>query len=290
MIYMYSLGKVEIKEIEADETNRVDCRPVSEVTHIPNYNGILKMFKTTVLKYPDALNMNMMLSSDNCNGLHCGCTSNQSGDSFKSANSNFKSFSRANEQSKTSEGCCQAQKAKNDEPLLLEEHKHVTECEKCPEKSAKEEEFDPLKKSCCYEETKNVEDPLEDKLPPAEKNCCESQKMTLEEEPSASLLKQEDCCGCSCSASRKSEIHKGCKNDATHEKYKLCLCSVTKELKHRHSLSCGHPQISHNGHLDYIVDGRLHYQHGDHCDDHGPIEANNRILFEETNFTALDTY
>jgi hypothetical protein len=24
--------------------------------------------------------------------------------------------------------------------------------------------------------------------------------------------------------------------------------------------------------VDYLVDGRLHHQHGDHCDDHGPIE------------------
>jgi hypothetical protein len=23
--------------------------------------------------------------------------------------------------------------------------------------------------------------------------------------------------------------------------------------------------------VDYIVDGRLHHPHGDHCDDHGPV-------------------
>ncbi|EDP59878.1 hypothetical protein AND4_00678 [Vibrio sp. AND4] len=30
--------------------------------------------------------------------------------------------------------------------------------------------------------------------------------------------------------------------------------------------------MKHGDHIDYIVDGRLHHQHGDHCDDHGPIE------------------
>src|ERR1700719_2738991 len=25
-------------------------------------------------------------------------------------------------------------------------------------------------------------------------------------------------------------------------------------------------------HLDYLVNGRLHHTHGDHCDDHGPVQ------------------
>lgn len=36
---------------------------------------------------------------------------------------------------------------------------------------------------------------------------------------------------------------------------------------------CGHEAIEHDDHTDYIVDGRLHCPHGDHCDDHGPVEA-----------------
>jgi hypothetical protein len=24
--------------------------------------------------------------------------------------------------------------------------------------------------------------------------------------------------------------------------------------------------------VDYVVDGRLHHPHGDHCDDHGPVQ------------------
>jgi hypothetical protein len=29
--------------------------------------------------------------------------------------------------------------------------------------------------------------------------------------------------------------------------------------------------VPHGEHIDYLVDGHLHYPHGDHCDDHGPV-------------------
>jgi hypothetical protein len=35
----------------------------------------------------------------------------------------------------------------------------------------------------------------------------------------------------------------------------------------------GQPQIPHGDHVDYLVDGRLHHVHGDHCDDHGPVQV-----------------
>jgi hypothetical protein len=31
--------------------------------------------------------------------------------------------------------------------------------------------------------------------------------------------------------------------------------------------------VPHGDHVDYLVAGRLHNPHGDHCDDHGPLEA-----------------
>jgi hypothetical protein len=34
---------------------------------------------------------------------------------------------------------------------------------------------------------------------------------------------------------------------------------------------CGHEQVPHGDHVDYLVNGRLHHRHGDHCDDHGPV-------------------
>jgi hypothetical protein len=33
--------------------------------------------------------------------------------------------------------------------------------------------------------------------------------------------------------------------------------------------------VPHGDHFDYLVDGRLHHRHGDHCDDHGPITVLN---------------
>lgn len=42
---------------------------------------------------------------------------------------------------------------------------------------------------------------------------------------------------------------------------------------HVHGENCGHERIPHGDHFDYLVDGRLHHVHGDHCDDHGPVNV-----------------
>jgi hypothetical protein len=36
-------------------------------------------------------------------------------------------------------------------------------------------------------------------------------------------------------------------------------------------LDCGHEQVPHGDHMDFLVNGHLHHKHGDHCDDHGPV-------------------
>ena len=41
---------------------------------------------------------------------------------------------------------------------------------------------------------------------------------------------------------------------------------------HQHGPGCGHEAVPHGDHQDYLVDGRLHHVHGNHCDDHGPLE------------------
>lgn len=41
---------------------------------------------------------------------------------------------------------------------------------------------------------------------------------------------------------------------------------------HTHGPGCGHERVPHGDHFDYLVDGRLHHVHGDHCDDHGPVD------------------
>lgn len=45
------------------------------------------------------------------------------------------------------------------------------------------------------------------------------------------------------------------------------------DAKHKHGPGCGHEQVPHGDHTDYLVDGRLHHPHGDHCDDHGPVDV-----------------
>jgi hypothetical protein len=40
---------------------------------------------------------------------------------------------------------------------------------------------------------------------------------------------------------------------------------------HVHEPGCGHEPVPHGDHVDYLVEGRLHHPHGDHCDDHGVL-------------------
>lgn len=43
------------------------------------------------------------------------------------------------------------------------------------------------------------------------------------------------------------------------------------EAGQKHGPSCGHEAVPHGDHADYLVEGHLHHQHGDHCDDHGAV-------------------
>jgi hypothetical protein len=49
--------------------------------------------------------------------------------------------------------------------------------------------------------------------------------------------------------------------------------AVGHDAQHRHGPGCGHEAVPHGDHVDYLVDGRLHHPHGDHCDDHGPVRV-----------------
>lgn len=39
---------------------------------------------------------------------------------------------------------------------------------------------------------------------------------------------------------------------------------------HEHGTGCGHPQVRHGDHVDYVHDGEFHAPHGDHWDAHEP--------------------
>jgi hypothetical protein len=49
-------------------------------------------------------------------------------------------------------------------------------------------------------------------------------------------------------------------------------CTPQERCAHKHGPACGHETVPHADHVDYLVDGRLHHPHGDHCDDHGPVQ------------------
>ena len=53
---------------------------------------------------------------------------------------------------------------------------------------------------------------------------------------------------------------------------------VKIEIVHKHSETCGHPRIIHDDHVDYYVNGRLHFPHEMHCDDHGSLRLINWYL------------
>ena len=47
---------------------------------------------------------------------------------------------------------------------------------------------------------------------------------------------------------------------------------ASHDASHVHGPDCGHPQVIHDGHVDYVVDGHLHHPCGDgHCCSHGPV-------------------
>ncbi|MEO0881240.1 MAG: hypothetical protein AAFY34_00790 [Pseudomonadota bacterium] len=52
------------------------------------------------------------------------------------------------------------------------------------------------------------------------------------------------------------------------------IVSSVDDAGHTHSADdSAHPRIQHGDHFDYLHNGRLHYVHGDHVDDHGPIDV-----------------
>lgn len=42
---------------------------------------------------------------------------------------------------------------------------------------------------------------------------------------------------------------------------------------HWHGESCGHEQVQHEDHLDWVHDGHRHAQHDGHYDEHGTGDA-----------------
>lgn len=52
----------------------------------------------------------------------------------------------------------------------------------------------------------------------------------------------------------------------------VCRAAQRCPCDEQHDVECEHPRVPHAGHTDFLVDGRLHHPHGEHCDDHGPVQ------------------
>jgi hypothetical protein len=50
---------------------------------------------------------------------------------------------------------------------------------------------------------------------------------------------------------------------------------------HVHHANCGHQQVLHDGHFDYLVDNELHHQDKDACTVHGELDLQSLMMFDE---------
>ena len=62
-------------------------------------------------------------------------------------------------------------------------------------------------------------------------------------------------------------------NEYNDNSFETLINQLQKKVEpdHKHSPVCGHIQIKHGDHMDYIVNGYLHHPHENHCDFHGEI-------------------
>ena len=51
------------------------------------------------------------------------------------------------------------------------------------------------------------------------------------------------------------------------------------EIEHVHGVGCGHKEVIHNDHFDYLVNDHLHHTQDGHCFDHGEYhESHGQIM------------
>eukprot|EP00331_Platyophrya_macrostoma_P023654 CAMPEP_0176435642 /NCGR_PEP_ID=MMETSP0127-20121128/17456_1 /TAXON_ID=938130 /ORGANISM="Platyophrya macrostoma, Strain WH" /LENGTH=597 /DNA_ID=CAMNT_0017818733 /DNA_START=139 /DNA_END=1932 /DNA_ORIENTATION=+ len=184
-------GELVMRQIDDDFVNPSRGHHLPEISHYPDYQSLLKVYKEIVAKYNGYITLDMLLSDKNCNSL---------ASKGKSEHSNCKSCIRQTEEEPSYEKFLGGES-----PSIFDEVKPMSSFEL--NESPLDEHF--------YGKIKEVRG------------------------------------------------HDG-------EKH-VCLCEITKDYKHVHGPKCGHTPIFHDGHIDYIVNGRLHHPDGGNCEDHGPI-------------------
>jgi len=257
LMHLKENGELEEHELEVSEQNPSICKPLKEMTHIPNFSSLTAKYKTLIEENKGTLTQDML--SNSCNILLCGGCNNGNetgnGGCCCSSSGLERSLSKGS-------GCC-GSKSLNSPPLELQkQNSSYYYSSKLENQSIK---------SCCSNKQEDS---------PKATGCCS--KSNNETRSGCCSGKQDnnikgECCskGCKCSVPAKQgpeslELTE-CNDLGYTKKFSSCLCSETKSFKHRHSDICGHPIIIHDGHIDYIVGNRLHHVHDGHCDDHGEI-------------------
>jgi len=262
LMYQKPNGEWEEHELEASEQNPSVCKPLREMSHIPNFSSLTAKYDQ-LIKQNDGLITQDILNKS-CNVLLCGGCQNPEKESKGGCGSG-----------NGIGGCCCAGKKEPEGPA--KDSCCSTTTDPAPKKagccSSKTEEKPPNieKEGCCGGRKGSGEGPGK-----ATSSCCGGKEEGEKE--------KGGCCsgGCSCSSSTRETNLSECVDVKI---FSSCLCSATQSFKHRHSEICGHPIIYHDGHMDYIVGNQLHHVHDGHCDDHGIIfiikESGGRLKDDE---------
>lgn len=273
------IGDWEEHVLEVTDHNPSVCKPLKEMSHIPNYASLTEKYETLIKQKSGAVTRDML--SNSCNVFFCGnCT---------------KPISEPAPEPKVASGCCSKEsgtKAEGSGGCCSKESGTTSKAEGsggCCSKESSITRKSEKSGGCCSSKP----------AAPKKDSCCGSK-------PKETVQSQSHHSGSSCSCpvdcvckrlqNLKAEPSKTaageCEETSHIQKFSGCLCSETISLKHTHGEGCGHPFIIHDGHIDYIVDGRLHHVHEGHCDDHGPVyiirdkesplkkDANNQLFGE----------
>lgn len=269
---------IEEHFFDEDTQNSTICKPLKEISHIPSLSMMKSKYEQITQNY--GIPLDNLSSLNSCTALTCGGPKN----SKVSDEEKPQTLQSSTGSVQGNEEDLITTKDKILTSLSANDEKETSDCSttgKCCCQSKNGDIHDNSKSECCTGEKetnreksdikKSVKFAMNQKQSTG--SCCQNKSSLMcgsacqkscqpKSEKSSSKKNQGGCC-------QKSTLDTGC---GCSSRDNSCFCSLTKVLKHHHSLTCGHPYIIHKGHLDFIVEGRLHHPHDDHCDDHGLLE------------------
>ena len=255
-------GELNAHELEESEINPIRCMPLDEKLHSDSVKKLGMMYYSISI---DLNEKNNALASSGEEKIFEDSQKNENFEKIQSRNEIFK------------------EKVNLEENIKIEakENSHVFTCN-CDNKLQFEEKFfwakDENEKyfenSHSKKEKEQKNSFMNDKYHEEHKNDKFFSKVKNNEQQTdqffSLIIKKKD---------ESNESESNCSSDSnaigktSFDLSEFCaLCEKKNENeKHKHGPGCGHSIINHKGHIDYIVEGILHYPHEEHCDDHGKI-------------------